>query len=281
MQPRHVIVAFLIALAASFTVAVLSSCSTPQTSSSVSEPPQSPSAPPSLPFESKPQLEPGPAIKGCPTFAFNAVDVAEPVTQAFLDAMKKKGVKLIIRYGDHPNETIKGKTPKAAELELIRKNGFQFLAVFQHNNRWAHYTTGAAYDTFRSAAASRGKLDAERMRELYPKARSWYYGVDFDAYTKEQLAGVETYAREFKKVADKYGKPVGAYGGGTALEMLAGKGLITYKWISMSTGFSGTAALTQSGRFHLLQKLWKEKCAGLSLDADVMKEADVGQWGLE
>lgn len=221
-----------------------------------------------------------PDLTGCPTFAFNAVDVAQPVTQKFLDAMKAKGVKVIIRYGDHVNETIKGKTPKAAELELIKKNGFLFMAVFQHSNRWNNYTTGAPYSTFRADAARRGRVDAERMQELYPNARSWYYGVDFDAYTAEQLKGVTTYATEFKKVADKYGKPVGAYGGGTALKMLKEKGLIKYQWVSMSTGFSGTKALTQSGKYDMLQKLWKPKCAGLSLDANVMNAADVGQWAL-
>jgi hypothetical protein len=219
-------------------------------------------------------------LTGCPTFAFNAVDVAKPVTQKFLDAMKAKGVKVIIRYGDHPNETIKGKTPKKEELDLIKNNGFQFLAVFQHNNRWQNYTTGAAYDTFQKIPAQRGKMDAERMQVLYPNARSWYYGVDFDAYTAQQLKQVEIYGRAFKEVADKYGKPVGAYGGGTALTMLRDKGLIKYLWVSMSTGFSGTKALTQSGKYHMLQKLWKPLCQGFSLDADVMNEADVGQWNL-
>ncbi len=240
---------------------------------------------PDVPAIGKPVDSAAPAlsadIAGCPTFSFNAVDVAQPVTQKFLDAMKAKGVKLIIRYGDHPNETIRGKTPTKAELELIKKNGFYFLAVFQHNNRWEHYTTKAPYDTFRSAAAARGKKDAERMQELYPDARSWYYGVDFDAHTEIQLKGVTTYATEFKKVADKYGKPVGAYGGGKALKMLESKGLIHYLWVSMSTGFTETGTLTKSGKYHLLQKLWKPKCAGFSLDADVTNQADVGQWVLQ
>lgn len=229
----------------------------------------------------EPQLSGGvkPTEATCPQYKFQALDISGPVDQKFLDHAKHLGVTTIIRYGDHVNETIKGKTPKPAEIELLRKNGFAFMAVFQHNNRWAT-SAGQLYGTFR---ATRGKQDAERMQELYPQARSWYYGVDFDAQMGPQMNAVEAYAVAFKKVADKYGKPVGVYGSGRTLDYLEKKGLIKYKWLSMSTGFGGTAAMMAKGNYHLLQKIDKVngkplKCGGRSFDPDIVKEKDFGQW---
>ena len=42
-----------------------------------------------------------------------AVDSSAPVTQSFLDQMKAIGIKAIIRYYDHEDETLPGENPEA------------------------------------------------------------------------------------------------------------------------------------------------------------------------
>ena len=48
-----------------------------------------------------------------------AVDLSNRVNQEFLDKMKNVGVQTIIRYYDHEDETILGKTLKRQERDLI------------------------------------------------------------------------------------------------------------------------------------------------------------------
>jgi len=63
-----------------------------------------------------------------------AVDLSAPVNQSFLDQMQAIGINTIIRYYDHENETLPGKTLRKAERDLILTNGFKTAVVFQHRN---------------------------------------------------------------------------------------------------------------------------------------------------
>src|ERR1700750_1835180 len=84
-----------------------------------------------------------------------AVDSSAPVTQSFLDKMKAIGISTIIRYYDHEDETLPGKTLRRGERDVIVMNGLKVGVVFQHrNNKFASFT------------ASRGRQDAERSLVL-------------------------------------------------------------------------------------------------------------------
>jgi hypothetical protein len=101
-----------------------------------------------------------------------AVDLSAPVNQSFLDQMQAIGINTIIRYYDHEDETLPGKTLRKAERDLILTNGFKTAVVFQHrNNQFASFT------------ALRGRQDAERSLALaaensQPKGSAIYFGVD-------------------------------------------------------------------------------------------------------
>ena len=84
-----------------------------------------------------------------------AVDLSEPVDQGFLDTMRGIGIKTIIRYYDHEDETLPGKTLRRDERNLIVENGFKTAVVFQHHN-----------NQFASFTAERGRQDAERSLAL-------------------------------------------------------------------------------------------------------------------
>src|SRR4051812_41488865 len=70
-----------------------------------------------------------------------AVDSSAPVHQAFLSRMKAIGISTIIRYYDHEDETLPGKTLRRGERDLIVMNDFKMGVVFQHrNNKFASFT---------------------------------------------------------------------------------------------------------------------------------------------
>src|SRR6516225_11988059 len=101
-----------------------------------------------------------------------AVDLSAPVDLSFLNQMKANGINTIIRYYDHEDETLPGKTLRKAERDLIMMNGLKLAVVFQHHN-----------DQFVSFTPWRGSQDAERSLALaiensQQPGSAIYFGVD-------------------------------------------------------------------------------------------------------
>lgn len=197
-------------------------------------------------------------------------DLSMAVDQRFLDVAKCLGVRLIVRYGDYPKETIAGKTPKAPELALLKLNGMEFLAVFQHNN-----------SKIESFTTARGEADARRMQELYQNAGAFYFGADGEFSTSADQAAIKIYATAFSKVARSFGKRVGVYGAGITLKNLKAAGLTDYHWLANATGWTGSAAFAATGAWVMKQGLPK-KCGGKEADFGVINPAfaDLGAWKL-
>src|SRR5215831_5863289 len=84
-----------------------------------------------------------------------AVDSSAPVDAKFLNQMQAMGVNTIIRYYDHEDETLPGKTLRRGERDAILMNGFKMAVVFQHRN-----------DRLASFTPLRGHQDAERALAL-------------------------------------------------------------------------------------------------------------------
>ncbi|MGB3246481.1 MAG: glycoside hydrolase domain-containing protein [Sulfitobacter sp.] len=87
--------------------------------------------------------------------------------------LKHLGVQTIIRYYDHPDETLPCKTLVPEETNAILAAGFDIAVVFQHNND----------DPMTFLAGRRGLDDAERALELagangQPQGSVIYFGVD-------------------------------------------------------------------------------------------------------
>jgi hypothetical protein len=206
---------------------------------------------------------------------FGAVDLSQYCTQRFLDTMKYLGVKTILRYYDIPGSpTLREKIPTTAELALIKKNGFQFCGVFQHNN-----------SKLASFTALRGASDAQVVLGLaakwgQPKGSGVYFGVDFDP-SESEMSHVKEYAKEFSKIIKGAGFRVGAYGSGLTLESLLAAGYIELAWLSMSTGFRHSKEFAASNRWHLQQVLDRD-CGGINCDFDYVNPSnpDFGQWEL-
>src|SRR5271156_2081864 len=143
-----------------------------------------------------------------------AVDSSAPVTQGFLEQMKAIGISTIIRYYDHEDETLPGKTLRRGERDQISANGFQTAVVFQHHN-----------NQFASFTARRGREDAERSLALaaensQPRGSAIYFGVDGAWNTPYELASVVAYFRELRDRLAGFGYRIGVYGSGLVCNML-------------------------------------------------------------
>lgn len=98
-----------------------------------------------------------------------------------------------------------------------------------------------------------------------------YFGMDFDyeAVNKKYPSLGKGIVAYFKTVREILGKPennylIGAYGSGDMLQFLLGSDnslnkerLIDFAWLSPSSGYSGTAKFTNSGRWHVLQSIFE------------------------
>jgi glycoside hydrolase-like protein len=210
-----------------------------------------------------------------------AVDTSNPpVSQRFLDKMKDVGVKTIIRYYDHEKggplnerETIPGKTLRRKERDLIIKNGFDIVVVFQHNN-----------DKLSSFTSTRGRQDAERSlalasENLQPRRSAIYFGVDGDW---SHLENIKSYFRALKKVLDQKGYRIGVYGSGLVCKQLIQDGLAQLCWLAGSRSWPGYKQYLDGTNWRLLQLLPPDvTCGGQEVDFNIRNRRylDYGQFG--
>jgi hypothetical protein len=123
----------------------------------------------------------------------------------------------------------------------------------------------------------------ERFRLYHRKA----FGKPAEAIKgSDILPFVEHYFREVNRVLKADGRyRIGGYGSGATCRMLQAKGLVSYCWAAMSSGWPGTKAFLASGKWSMAQQL-TTFCKGwqfngrerVRFDFNRMKGGDVGQW---
>jgi hypothetical protein len=196
------------------------------------------------------------------------------VTQSFLDQMKAIGINTIIRYYDHEDETLPGKTLRRGERDAILMNGLKMGVVFQHrNNKLSSFT------------AIRGRQDAERSLMLaaqnsQPRGSAIYFGVDGPWNTPYELANVMAYFQEVHvRLADS-GYRVGVYGSGLVCNTLLANGLAELCWLAAPSTWPDFSVWYQTKRWKLVQ-LPTTQCGGRSVDFNLANDtaAEYGQFG--
>jgi len=199
-----------------------------------------------------------------------AVDLSAPVSQSFLENMRAIGIKTIIRYYDHEDETLPGKTLRRSERDLILANGFKAAVVFQHHN-----------DQFASFTALRGSQDAERSFALakensQPRGSTIYFGVDGPW---KELTSITAYFTEVYARLARTGYRVGVYGSGFVCNALLTSGLAETCWLAAPTAWPEYHAYYQARRWGLAQ-LRPTQCGGRSVDFNLVNgsDADYGQF---
>jgi len=195
-----------------------------------------------------------------------AADTALPVTPAFLKKMREIGVHTIIRYFDHENETIPGKTLTFGERMEIAASGFNILVVFQH---W-----GQRISTFRDR--KRGTSDALRALTLahdvgQPVGSAIYFAVDGPWSSSRDMADIVRYFTDVRRTVATNGNPyrVGVYGSGQVCSIILDRGLADYCWLANATSWPGYDAHLASGRWQLRQ-LMPGKCGDRDVDFNVL-----------
>ena len=203
-----------------------------------------------------------------------AVDTSAPVTQSFLDQIKAIGISTIIRYYDHEDETLPGKTLRRRERDAIVMNGLKMGVVFQHrNNKLASFT------------ALRGRQDAERSLILaaensQARGSAIYFGVDGPWSTSYELANIMAYFQEVHARLADSGYRVGVYGSGLVCNTLLANGLAELCWLAAPTSWPDFSAYYQTKAWRLVQ-LPTTQCGGRSVDFNLANgpEAEYGQFG--
>ena len=202
-----------------------------------------------------------------------AVDLSGPVDQGFLDTMRGIGIKTIIRYYDHEDETLPGKTLRKEERNLIVENRFKIAVVFQHYN-----------NQFGSFTVERGRQDAGRSLALarensQPRGSAIYFGVDGPWQTAYELANVAAYFRELKTRLAGFGYRIGVYGSGLVCNMLLSTGLAELCWLGAPTSWPDYHTYYQTREWGLAQ-LRTSQCGGRSVDFNLANDrlTDYGQF---
>ena len=202
-----------------------------------------------------------------------AVDLSVPVDQGFLNTMRGIGIKTIIRYYDHEDETLPGKTLRREERNLILANGFKTAVVFQHHN-----------NQFASFTAPRGHQDAKRSLTLafensQPQGSAIYFGVDGPWQAAYELENIASYFQELKAGLAGFGYRIGVYGSGLVCNMLLSAGLAELCWLGAPTSWPDYHAYYQTRNWGLAQ-LRPSQCGGRSVDFNLANNigADYGQF---
>jgi Domain of unknown function (DUF1906) len=201
-----------------------------------------------------------------------AVDLSAPVDQSFLDQIKAVGIKTIIRYYDHEDETLPGKTLRKLERGLILTNGLKLAVVFQHHN-----------DQFGTFTSSRGRQDAERSLALASEnaqlpGSAIYFGVDGPWRTSFELSNIMAYFQEVKSKLANAGYRVGVYGSGLVCNMLARTRLADLCWLAAPTTWPDFHDYYLTRQWRLVQQPTTQ-CAGRSVDFNLTNGPDFGQFG--
>ncbi len=123
----------------------------------------------------------------------------------------------------------------------------------------------------------------ERFRHYHRNA----FGKAADAISERTiLPFVDHYFNEVNRVLKADGRyKIGVYGSGQVCKHVQAKGLASYCWLAMSTGWPGTKAHRSSGQWHMTQQLttfcknWQFNGRETArFDFNRVRSGDVGQW---
>ncbi|MGZ8368277.1 MAG: glycoside hydrolase domain-containing protein, partial [Rhodoplanes sp.] len=184
---------------------------------------------------------------------------------------KTVGTQTIIRYYDHENETIPGKTLRRQERDLIIANGFHIAVVFQHNN-----------NKFASFTPLRGRQDAKRSLVLaaenaQPKGSAIYFGVDGGWRTAGEIANIKAYFTAVQAGLGGKGYRIGVYGSGLVCKELLQDGLAELCWLANAKSWPDYDAYFETMEWSLVQLLPAD-CGGRNVDFNLTRRVDYGQF---
>lgn len=199
--------------------------------------------------------------------AIKGLDASERIT-SIATCIKNAGFAFAIRYYNIKNSTkLPTKRLILSEAQALVKAGLQLGVVFQQGGRDpASFNHGTGV---RHGEAAHGRAANEIGQ---PAGSAIYFSVDFDAEVSLVAKGIKDY---FKGVREGLAKAngddpryaIGVYGSGLVCRKLLEANLVTFTWLSQSTGHSGSKEFAKQKRYNLIQFLDKDVC-GVNVDPD-------------
>ncbi|MDN5787348.1 glycoside hydrolase domain-containing protein [Pseudorhodobacter sp.] len=232
-------------------------------------------------------------------------------TRPYLRSLSGSGVQVVARYLARCKQPIAGLESKRlidqgprsdpqSEVSQLLANRFAILSVYQFYNGSTAKLFGkvgdaSLPDTNCNAAPPGGRsADAEaaldaaaaisQARTLgQPQGSAIYFGMDFEYDPTSDGGEIErriiAYFTEINRQLRAAGYRVGAYGNGYVLNMLLGRKLAEFAWISASASFHETSKFYSSGKWTLFQHEvdteWFGEPAGNGCSRGLILDADV------
>jgi hypothetical protein len=198
---------------------------------------------------------------------FRGLDASERITN-IATCIKNQGFAFAIRYYNVKNsQMLPTKRLIFSEAQALVKAGLQIGVVFQQGGR-----DPASFN--HDAGVQHGEVAHSRAADEIgqPAGSTIYFSVDFDATPSQVATGIKDYFKGVREGLAKAneGDPryaIGVYGSGLVCSELLEAGLVTFTWLSQSTGHAGSKEFAKQKRYNLIQFLDKEVC-GVNVDPD-------------
>ncbi|MEO8321538.1 MAG: glycoside hydrolase domain-containing protein [Bradyrhizobium sp.] len=195
--------------------------------------------------------------------------------------LKQQGITTIIRYYCRPELSWKRMGQK--EAMAIARAGVALAAVYQNRQNQPADFSAAKGETSGAQA-----YDYAENVIFQPGDSAIYFSADFDpseTVVNENIVPFFKGVQKAFKAAAADGKPlyqVGVYGSGRTCRILLEQKLVTYTWITQSTGFAEYKKFISSGKWNLKQLMPTSVCA-VEGDPDEVNSdhADFGSFVLD
>ena len=186
------------------------------------------------------------------------LDVAEDCTDQ-IGCLTDGGFEFVCRYYNTNNPS---KNLTLAEAQALSAAGITIVVVWENG-----FPTKASYFSNAkgvSDATAALKLASESIGQ--PEGSAIYFAVDYDATVEDVSGPISQYFQGVKSVFDAAEKQyaIGVYSSGATCKSVLDAGLVTFTWLSQSTGFRGSKTFTA---FNIKQGP-EAKICGMDADGD-------------
>jgi hypothetical protein len=162
------------------------------------------------------------------------IDASQDCT-SIADAIVTDGRQFVCRY--YANSGAKQLT--STELENLRGAGLKIVVVWEDGR-----PTSASYFSFTKGVDDGTSAYNDGLQIGQPAVAPIYFAVDYDASDIDLAGGITDYlngvALGIRTAANGASEnPIGVYGSGATCRFALSRGLATYTWLAMSSGWRG------------------------------------------
>jgi hypothetical protein len=196
-------------------------------------------------------------------------------------SLKRQGYNTLIRYYCRPE--LNWKRMGQQESIAIARAGVALVAVYQNRQNQP-----VDFSADKGEASGNQASDYAENVVFQPADSAIYFSADFDPSEAVVRGNIVPFFKGIQKAFKAKvaaGSPsyrVGVYGSGRTCRLLLEQGLVTYTWITQSTGFAEYRKFLDSGKWNLKQ-LMPTTVAGVAGDPDEANpdQADFGSFILD